>query len=83
LELYFELGKLCIVFLLFPLWGNSYAPGGVFFSFMACSPPRNQVVLPHKSRSRNLAIEDLKAEFKHIAESVSSAERTKPVKSLP
>ena len=31
-------------------------------------------------KSRNLALEDLKAEFKHIAESVSSSEKTRPVK---
>ena len=31
-------------------------------------------------KSRSLAIEDLKAEFKHIAESVSVVEQTKPIK---
>jgi len=31
-------------------------------------------------KSRNLAIEDLKAEFKHIAESVSDVEETKLIR---
>ena len=31
-------------------------------------------------KSRNLAIEDLKAEFKHIAESVDGVERTEPIR---
>ena len=31
-------------------------------------------------KSKNLALEDLKEEFKHIAESVSSGEKTRDVK---
>ena len=31
-------------------------------------------------KSRNLAIEDLKAEFKHIAESIDGVERTEPIR---